>query len=85
VPHLDIRKLFDIMGLMRKRQTIEDRQRIKTELADNFKRWIALPDEELLAEVKKRFSAVNSTLPLSPYDRGHLLRFLTMDHLDKID
>lgn len=63
-----------------KRQTQRERKQIKSELGDKFRQWNKMTDDELLATVKIRWPAV-AGLP----ERGDLLRFLVMDHLDKIN
>lgn len=62
------------------RQTLKDRQRIKTELSQAFDQWNKMTDDELLAEVKKRFPIVTG-----PPNRGQCLKFLTMDKVDQIN
>jgi hypothetical protein len=62
------------------RQTQRDRRQIKTELAGLFDKWNKMTDDELMAEAKKRFPII-----AGPPIRGELLKFLVMDHLDKID
>lgn len=63
-----------------KRQTQRDRQKIKSELAHKFDQWNLMTDHELMMEAKQRFPALTG----EP-NRGQLLKFLVMDHLDKID
>jgi hypothetical protein len=63
-----------------KRQTQKDRLRIKTELADEFLKWECMTDSELEVEVRKKVPAL-----LNGFKRDHLLRFLVLNRLDKIN
>lgn len=63
-----------------RRQTQRERQQLKSELAEKFNAWNKMTDDELMIEAQKRFPAL-SGVP----ERGPLLKFLVMDHLDKIN
>lgn len=71
------------------RQTQRDRQMIKTELSQSFDRWNKMTDKELRIEVEKRFQLLRgvpeSRLSADSSYRGQMLKYLVMDHLNKID
>ncbi len=63
-----------------KRQTQQDRQKIKSELSVAFDCWRRMTDEDLMKEVQRRFPAITG-VP----EREFLIKFLVMDKLDEIN
>lgn len=61
-------------------RTKAERRKVIAELAHNFERWNKMTDQELMDEAKKTFAALSG----QP-NRGFLLKYLTMNHLDQID
>lgn len=62
------------------RQNQRERLQIKSLLSQHFDRWNAMTDDELMAEAKKSFPALSGTP-----NRGQLLKYLVMNHLQNIN
>lgn len=61
-------------------KTKAKRRRVIAELAHKFDFWNRMTDQQLIAEAKQTFPAL-----YEKPDRGFLLKYLTMNHLERID